>query len=168
MPTKNFWSWQNCNLATMTPRVDDRKTRRTAVEISVKSMVGQSPFSPCRDTHLVNKKSFKQMYWCQFHQHFTYEFFVQIFWQSQNVTRKMTFVRKICLFNVNEIDGRCQFHQHFTSSFCARKSQKRKKTLMTWLSFYICGICASKKLHVNMLVRSTLDVNFINILPKHF
>jgi hypothetical protein len=30
---------------------------------------------------------------CQFHQRFTYTFFVQIFWQSQNVTRKTTFVR---------------------------------------------------------------------------
>ncbi len=55
----------------------------------------------------------KNMYWdesptrseqirCQFHQ----RFYVQIFWQSQNVTRKMTFVRKICAFNVDEIDGR--------------------------------------------------------------
>ncbi len=28
-----------------------------------------------------------------------------------------------------------QFHQHSTSSFYARRSQKFKKTLMTWLSF---------------------------------
>jgi len=43
---------------------------------------------------------------CQIHQRFTYEFFVRIFWQSQNVTRKTKFVRKICAFNVDEIDGR--------------------------------------------------------------
>jgi len=40
----------------------------------------------------------------QFHQRKTREFFVQIFWKSQNVTRKMTFVRKIRTFNVDEID----------------------------------------------------------------
>ncbi len=40
----------------------------------------------------------------QFNQHFTYDFFVQIFWQSQNVTRKTKFVRKIRAFNVDEID----------------------------------------------------------------
>ena len=43
------------NLATMTPRVDERKTSRTAVEIRVKRIVGQSPFSPCSETHLVEK-----------------------------------------------------------------------------------------------------------------
>jgi len=31
-------------------------------------------------------------------------FFVQIFQQSQNVTRKMTFVQKIPTYNVDEID----------------------------------------------------------------
>jgi len=31
-------------------------------------------------------------------------FFVQIFQQSQNETRKMTFVRKIRTYNVDEID----------------------------------------------------------------
>ncbi len=33
-------------------------------------------------------------------------FYVQNFWQSLNVTRKTTFVRKICVFNVDEIDSR--------------------------------------------------------------
>jgi len=42
----------------------------------------------------------------QFHQHFTYKFFVQFFCQSQNVTRKTKFVRKIRAFNVDEIDGK--------------------------------------------------------------
>ncbi len=43
---------------------------------------------------------------CQFHQHFTGTFFVQKFVQSQNVTRKKAFVRKIWAFNVDEIDHR--------------------------------------------------------------
>jgi len=43
---------------------------------------------------------------CQFHQPFTRTFFVQKFVQSQNVTRKKAFIRKICAFNVDEIDHR--------------------------------------------------------------
>ncbi len=45
---------------------------------------------------------------CQFHQHYTREFFVRKFIQSQNVSRKLAFVRKIHAFNVDEIDYRCQ------------------------------------------------------------
>ncbi len=41
---------------------------------------------------------------CQFHQCFIRAFFVQKFVQSQNVIRKKAFVRKICVFNVDEID----------------------------------------------------------------
>jgi len=37
-----------------------------------------------------------------------------------------------------------QFYQQFTSSFYVRRSQKRKKTLMTRLSFCTFGICARK------------------------
>ncbi len=40
----------------------------------------------------------------QFHQRYTRAFFVQIFQQSQNVTRKTTFIRNICTYNVDEID----------------------------------------------------------------
>jgi len=43
-----------------------------------------------------------------FHQHFTYEFFVRTSFFYVHVTRKScwntTFVRKICTFNVDEID----------------------------------------------------------------
>jgi len=49
----------------------------------------------------------------------------------------------------------CQFHQHFKCSFLACRSQKRKKTLMTSLSFCAFGICICKTLHVNMLAKST-------------
>ncbi len=47
----------------------------------------------------------------QFHQHFTRSFFVQIFQQRQNVTRKKTFVQKTRVFNVDEIDSWC--HTNF-------------------------------------------------------
>jgi len=60
---------------------------------------------------------------CQFHQRYTRAFFVQIFQQSQNITRKMTFVQKIRTYNVDGIDTRLaslnatrtywgRFHQH--------------------------------------------------------
>jgi len=37
-----------------------------------------------------------------------------------------------------------QFHLRFTSTFYLRRSQKRKKTLMTWQTFSTFGICARK------------------------
>jgi len=43
---------------------------------------------------------------CQFHQHFTRAFFIQKFVQSQTLGRGKTFERKICAFNVDEIDYR--------------------------------------------------------------
>jgi len=50
---------------------------------------------------------------CQFHQHFTYKFFVQISFFYVHVTRKScqnaTFVWKICTFNVDKIDYRLTF-----------------------------------------------------------
>ncbi len=47
---------------------------------------------------------------------FSYEHW---FWQLFS-SYKMTFVKKICEFNVDEIDTSCQFHQHFTSNFWAK------------------------------------------------
>ncbi len=44
-----------------------------------------------------------QVYFSQFHQRFKRAFFVLIFQQSQNVTRKTTFVRKIRTYNVEKI-----------------------------------------------------------------
>jgi len=41
----------------------------------------------------------------------------------------------------------CQFHQHFTLSFNSRRSQKLKKTLMTWLSFALLGSEHVKAVH---------------------
>ncbi len=78
-----------------------------------------------------------------------------------------------------------QFHQHalFTCSFYARRSQKRKKTLMTWLSCLCFWDLYAYNLLVNMLVKSTTalsisisrsflihpsGVNFINVLRAAF
>ncbi len=49
-----------------------------------------------------------------------------------------------------EILTRCQFHQHFTCPFYERRSQKRKKTLITWLSFYTIGIWTRKSSSLNV------------------
>jgi hypothetical protein len=48
----------------------------------------------------------------QFHQRYMRAFFVRIFQQSQIVTRKTTFVRNICTYNVDEIDTRTPVHYH--------------------------------------------------------
>jgi len=58
---------------------------------------------------------------CQFDQCFTLAFFVQKFVQSQTLSREKTFVRKICAFNVDEIDHRSQIRQHFICSFFQTK-----------------------------------------------
>ncbi len=63
---------------------------------------------------------------------FTNQFFVQKFVQSQNVTRKKTFVQKTRAFIIDEIDGRCQFHQHYVRAFfiqffCQSQNVTRKK-----------------------------------------
>jgi len=47
------------------------------------------------------------------------------------------FIRKMCAYNVDEIDSSSQFHQHFTSSFCA-------------------NILASKKLQSQTLIREKM------------
>ncbi len=44
-------------------------------------------------------------------------------------------IRKCWMTITPHPEIRGQFQQHFSSSFCTRRSQKRKKTLMTWLSF---------------------------------
>jgi len=37
----------------------------------------------------------------------------------------------------SNFDSRYQFHQHSRRRFYVSKTQKRKKTLMTWLSFFV-------------------------------
>jgi uncharacterized membrane protein len=53
---------------------------------------------------LCNNCRIFQLFCSQFHQRYTRVFFVQIFQQSQNVTRKTTFVQKIRTYNVDVID----------------------------------------------------------------
>jgi len=45
------------------------------------------------------------------------------------------FWRQNFVQNIDEIDSQDWFHQHLKSSFYVGRSQERKKTLMTWLSF---------------------------------
>jgi len=75
--------------------------------------------------------------------------FVRIFQQRQNVTRKTTFVRKICMYNVDEIDTWGQFHPNFTQSFYVRKSQKRKKYSQAVSLFCTLWICVHKSFVVS-------------------
>jgi len=63
---------------------------------------------------------------------------------------------------------RCQFQQRSMSSFYACRSQKCKKILTTWLSSYALVSYRCKELHVNMLMKSTPGVNFINVLWAAF
>ncbi len=77
---------------------------------------------------------------------FSYETSFRQLFSSDMYVKKLTFVQKICTFNVGEIDTCCQFHQHFTSSFYKCRSQKRKKTLMTSrLSLCAFGIICTRK-----------------------
>jgi len=76
-----------------------------------------------------------------------------------HVTRKKaaktTFIRKICSFNIDEIDGRCHFQQLFTCSFYASRSQKRKNTatLSVFLRFW--DLCMYVKAAHKLLVKLT-------------
>ncbi len=62
----------------------------------------------------------------QFHQPCTRAFFGRIFQQSQNVTRKTTFVQKICTYNVDEIDTWNQFILCAKSTNLGRFTIKKK------------------------------------------
>jgi len=80
---------------------------------------------------------------------------------------KSTFIRKICVLNVYEIDNRCQFHQHFTCTFfadiLAPKKFKPKTQLCNFWRKNIGATWARK-----MLMKLTTGVNFINILLEPF
>ncbi len=51
--------------------------------------------------------------------------------QSKNRIRKRDVATGLNLHGVGTLKIRGQFHQHFTNSFYARRSQKRKMTLLT-------------------------------------
>jgi len=79
------------------------------VKLNNKFFVRWRPFSWQKKfgeiDHLIRRTRYDTYSICsQFHQCYTSAFFVQIFQQSQNVTRKTMFVRKICTYNVDEID----------------------------------------------------------------
>jgi len=60
---------------------------------------------------------------------------------------------------IGEIGSRSPFHKHFKCSFCVRRSQKSKKTQMTWLSFVLLGSALVKAAH-----KWTPGVDFASIL----
>ena len=80
------------------------------------------------------------------HTRFSFRKFVQ----SQNVTRKKTFVRKMRVFNVDEIDTWAQFHQCPTYSFYAHRSGKHKKDSQVVNLFYAFGIYERKGSTLNV------------------
>jgi len=60
----------------------------------------------------------------------------------------------------NKLSTWCQFHQHFTLSFYARRSQKHKKDLTTWLRICIFALMVSAhvKAACKMLVKLPWDL----------
>jgi len=60
------------------------------------------------------------------------------------------------------------FTNILTSSIHAQRFQKCKNTLTTLLSFCTFGYLRVQKLYVNMLVKSTPEVDFTNILTSNF
>ncbi len=70
-------------------------------------------------------------------------------------------------FYIDEIDGRYQFDQPFTSSFFARRSQKRKKTVK--LSVFIVHLgSACVQGVIKTLMKLTPGISLTNILQAAF
>jgi len=67
----------------------------------------------------------------QFHHHYTRAFFVRIFQQSQNVTRKTTFLRNFRTYNVDEIDT-CKAVQFLVSVAATVKQVQRPRHSLRW------------------------------------
>ena len=61
---------------------------------------------------------------------------------------------------------RCQFHQHSTSNFYAPGDQKRKMTILTWLSFFAHSESTCVKAVRRMLMKLTSGLNFINMFTR--
>jgi len=97
------------------------------------------------------------------------KFFVRaLFWQFFSSymyvvkAAKTTFEWKTRAYNIDEIDCWCQFHQRSTSSFCDRRSQKKKIDNLTVI-FAIGGSGHVKAAHKTFMKLSP-RVNFINTL----
>jgi len=61
--------------------------------------------------------------------------FVRIFQQNQNVTRKMTFVRNICTYNVDEINTRAVVKIGLSTKPYHRNKAMRKTGFSGFLCF---------------------------------
>ncbi len=81
-------------------------------------------------------------------------FFVRFFWQSQKITRKITFVRKIRTYNVDEIDTWGRFHQRFGERF------SRAFFVRTSFSSYVLVMYKklARKMRAKTLVKSSVHI----------
>jgi len=102
---------------------------------------------------------------CQFHQHFTYPFFVRTSFFYVHVTRKSfqnaTFVRKIRRFKVDEIDHRWCRNDHFIGL-------TRHSTWQLLSGHVSCNIRPSREITTFFLTSSSLSPFFPLILNLQF
>ena len=80
-------------------------------------------------------------------------------WDSPdtNLTGLKGFIVAYHRLDKNDQVSRGQFHQHSTSSFYARRSQKCKKSCLTWLFFCAFGIFAGVNAARRVLLKLTAD-----------
>jgi len=88
------------------------------LEICLKLFSSSLSPSPSTQIHALIKMSFTSLS-SQFHQQFTYKFFVGTSFFQLRFGFVERFIRKTRADDVHEIDYSSQFHQQFTSSFCA-------------------------------------------------
>jgi len=69
-------------------------------------------------------------------------------------------VRKISMFNFDEIDGRCQFHQHFTSSFSKVFYLAKKLLSQTVSKEKLCKTVLYKQAGETFLHKKLLYLHF--------
>jgi len=68
-----------------------------------------------------------------------------------------TCMRKICAFNVDEIDTNSQFHQHFMSSFCTVILSPKEILSLTVIREKLCKTLLFLKVGPKKLVKLTPD-----------
>ncbi len=97
----------------------------------------------------------------QFHQHYTSNFCNDSLLQKNYKAKLQLNNRCSRLISkmLSILTLGVKFHQHFTCP----GPKSAKKTQKIWLSFCAFGICTFKGF-INMLVKSTLGLNFINVL----
>jgi hypothetical protein len=105
----------------------------------------------------------------QFHQQFTYKFFVGTSFFQLRFGFVERFIRKTRADDVHEIDYSSQFHQQFTSSFCADIfAPKNKLQIQTVTREKLFKTRSYVKGTRKMPMKLTPGVNFINIFWVHF